>query len=101
MDGRIKEAMDALDRIDIELGGENAEEGRDQAYSLSVKTLRWAAVYSQHRDDDGWNAHIMVFYRDGFIRMDVAPDATYWTKKEIKKIARRAYKDYHNYGRQK
>lgn len=94
MDRHIKEAMDALDRITLEIDGNGEDTKIIPSYTLTVNALRWTATYRQYRDEEGWKADIGVFHRRGFILFEVEPNADYWTKDRIKRHAREAYKNY-------
>ena len=94
MDGHIKEAMDALDRITLEIAGNGEETKIIPSYTLTVNALRWTATYRQYRDEEGWKADIGVFHKKGFVILEVFPSAEYWTKERIKREARTAYKNY-------
>lgn len=94
MDGHIKEAMDALDRITLEIAGDGEDKRIIPSYTLTVNALRWTATYRQYRDEEGWKADIGVFHKKGFVILEVFPSADYWTKDRIKRHAKEAYKQY-------
>lgn len=96
---RVRAAQDALNSITIGVPGMN--EDVVPSIVVAVKTLRFTARHREWRDDDGaWRADISIFHKRGFIHFDVLPNANYWTKEHIKRVAKEAYKNYKNYKRE-